>query len=175
MGLNGVSPWFCNASGEAAAVVGADRIRPRHRAPQRGALCRVDILVDPYRGVVPSILVLPEIRGYGRILSAPTGAVETMRLQQPTEYTPSASLRSAAFNRGMIATGNHNSEKFAALCNTLSGDPRRLRRSGCQVGDLQEHFDNRSIRIFTAPAIVITGNDFRLTKYWFPLIMKTAL
>ena len=24
------------------------------------------------------------------------------------------------------------------------------------------------------PAIVITGNDFRLTKYWFPLIMKTA-
>ena len=25
------------------------------------------------------------------------------------------------------------------------------------------------------PAIVITGNDFRLTKYWFPLIMKTAL
>ena len=35
-----------------------------------------------------------------------------------------------AFNRGMIATGNHNFEKFAALCNTLSGKPRRLRRSG---------------------------------------------
>ena len=30
----------------------------------------------------------------------------------------------------MIATGNHNFEKFAALCNTLSGEPRRLRRSG---------------------------------------------
>ena len=32
-----------------------------------------------------------------------------------------------AFNRGMIATGNHNFEKFAALCNTLSGAPRALR------------------------------------------------
>ena len=40
-----------------------------------------------------------------------------------------------AFNRGMIATGNHNFEKFAALCNTLSGEPRRLCRSGRQVGD----------------------------------------
>ena len=40
-----------------------------------------------------------------------------------------------AFNCGMIATGNHNFEKFAALCNTLSGEQRRLRRSGRQVGD----------------------------------------
>ena len=30
----------------------------------------------------------------------------------------------------MIATGNHNFERPAALCNTLSGEPRRLRRSG---------------------------------------------
>ena len=30
----------------------------------------------------------------------------------------------------MIATGNHNFERFAALCNTLSGEPRRLRRTG---------------------------------------------
>ena len=30
----------------------------------------------------------------------------------------------------MIATGNHNFERFAALCNTLSGEPRRLRRCG---------------------------------------------
>ena len=35
----------------------------------------------------------------------------------------------------MIAPGNHNFERFAALCNTLSGEPRRLRRSGRQVGD----------------------------------------
>ena len=35
----------------------------------------------------------------------------------------------------MIATGNHNFERFAALCNTLSGEPRRLRRSGRLVGD----------------------------------------
>ena len=32
-----------------------------------------------------------------------------------------------AFNSGMIATGNHNFERFAALCNTLSGAPRALR------------------------------------------------
>ena len=32
-----------------------------------------------------------------------------------------------AFNSGMIAPGNHNFEKFAALCNTLSGAPRALR------------------------------------------------
>ena len=40
-----------------------------------------------------------------------------------------------AFNRCMIATGNHNFERPAALCNTLSGEPRRLRRSGRQIGD----------------------------------------
>ena len=40
----------------------------------------------------------------------------------------------------MIATGNHNFEKFAALCNTLSGEPRRLRRSGRQVGDPYTRF-----------------------------------
>ena len=120
MGLNGVSSWFCAASGEAAAVVGADRIRPQHKAPLRGAYVPGRLLVDSYRAYA-LILVLPEIRGYGRILSAPTGAVETMRLQQPTEYTPSASIRSAAFNRG---TGNHNFERFAALCNTPEVEPR---------------------------------------------------
>ena len=64
-----------------------------------------------------------------------------------------------AFNRGMIATGNHNFEKFAALCNTLSGEPRRLRRSGRQVGDPYTpllHPSQRSIfqpggRILSAP------------------------
>ena len=53
-----------------------------------------------------------------------------------TEYTPSVSpFGLTAFNSGMIATGNHNFERFAALCNTLSGEPRRLRRMGHQVGD----------------------------------------
>ena len=60
--------------GSVAAIVGADRIRPQHKAPLRGACVPGRLLVDPYRGVVPSILVLPEIRGYGRILSAPTRA-----------------------------------------------------------------------------------------------------
>ena len=77
----------------------------------------------------------------GRILSAPTGAVETMRLQQPTEHTPSASLRSAAFNRGMIATGNHHFERFAALCNTLPGEAWALRAAIEKAHDL---YCNRS-------------------------------
>ena len=51
------------------------------------------------------------------------------------EQTPSPHVRSAPFNSGMIASGNHNFERFAALCNTLPGEPMRLRRSGRQVGD----------------------------------------
>ena len=39
------------------------------------------------------------------------------------------------FNHGMIAPGNHNFERFAALCNTPEVEPRRLRRPGRQVGD----------------------------------------
>ena len=31
------------------------------------------------------------------------------------------------FNSGMIATGNHNFERFAALCNTLPGEAWALR------------------------------------------------
>ena len=45
----------------------------------------------------------------GRLRASPTGAVETMSLQQPTKYTPSASLCSAA---------------------PPTGEPRRLCRSG---------------------------------------------
>ena len=40
---------------------------------------------------------------------------------------PQLRIRSAAFNSGMIATGNHNFERFAALCNTPEGAPRALR------------------------------------------------
>ena len=43
---------------------------------------------------------------------------------------PQLRVRSAAFNSGMIATGNHNFERFAALCNTPVGAPRAL-RAGC--------------------------------------------
>ena len=34
------------------------------------------------------------------------------------------------FNIGMIATGNHNFERFAALCNTLPGEAWALRAVG---------------------------------------------
>ena len=36
--------------------------------------------------------------------------------------TPPVLLTLNHFNYGMIATGNHNFERFAALCNTLSGE-----------------------------------------------------
>ena len=57
--------------GSAAAVVGADRIRPQHKAPLWGACVPGRLLVDPYKAYA-FIRVLPEIRGCGRILSAPT-------------------------------------------------------------------------------------------------------
>ena len=79
-------------------------------------ICRIPVEADRIR---------PKLTGLMRWMngsSFPTrtvGAVETMRLQQPTEYTPSVSpFGLTAFSRGMIATGNHNFERFAALCNT---------------------------------------------------------
>ena len=46
---------------------------------------------------------------------------------------PQLRIRSAAFNSGMIATGNHNFERFAALCNTPKGAPRALRAMVCAI------------------------------------------
>ena len=62
--------------GFAAATVGADRIRPQHKAPLRGAYVPGRHARRPLQRVMPSILVLPEIRGCGRMLSAPTGVLE---------------------------------------------------------------------------------------------------
>ena len=84
--------------GSAAAVVGADRIRPQHKAPLQGACAgstysstlqgvyahpgacekpglRADS-IRPYKAYA-FIRVLPEIRGCGRILSAPTGRMRS--------------------------------------------------------------------------------------------------
>ena len=44
--------------------------------------------------------------------------------------TPPPHVRSAPFNNRMIAPGNHNFERFAALCNTLPGEARALRACG---------------------------------------------
>ena len=41
------------------------------------------------------------------------------------------------FNFGMIATGNHHFERFAALCNTLGGSQETHRRWLCQDSLLQ--------------------------------------
>ena len=51
-------------------TVGADRIRPQHIAPLRGA-CAGSTASRPL-GAGTFNRVLPEIRGFGRILSAPT-------------------------------------------------------------------------------------------------------
>ena len=64
----------------------------------------------------------------------------------------------------MIATGNHNFEKFAALCNTLSGEPRRLRRSGRQVDDPLGAFDCRGVHTFVTHAIVVYYSFFSLSR-----------
>ena len=69
----------------------------------------------------------------------------------------------------MIATGNHNFEKFAALCNTLSGEPRRLRRSGRQVGDpYGAHSIYRVVHIFVTRAIVVGSKDEIPTAFLKP-------
>ena len=102
-------PFQGSQGGFPTRTVGADRIRPQRKAPLRGACVPGRLLVDPYRACANRFLGSTEPGGSenqcigtspvhycpaalppGRILSAPTGAVETMRLQQPTEYTPSA-------------------------------------------------------------------------------------
>ena len=56
-----------------------------------------------------------------------TGKSKTLRYRCPSSVMVNNRFRSAdylpcqLFNFGMIATGNHNFERFAALCNTLGG------------------------------------------------------
>ena len=54
-------------------TVGADSIRPWHKAPPKGRFVPGRLLVDPYSGRVPFNRVLLKIQSCGRILSAPTG------------------------------------------------------------------------------------------------------
>ena len=62
-----------------------------------------------------------------RLLASRRGVPCTALL---TKQTPPPHVRSAPFNSGMIAPGNHNFERFAAPCNTLSGEAGALRASG---------------------------------------------
>ena len=56
---------------------------------------------------------------------------EIWGMLQNTDDTPSVSpFGLPAFNSGMIATGNHNFERFAALCNTPEVEPGALRAVG---------------------------------------------
>ena len=78
-----------------AWIVGADSIRPWHKAPLRGALCRGDMLVDPYSGAYHST-------GYFLKSEAAGGCYPPLRLERifrcyrSMHDTPSASLCSAA-------------------------------------------------------------------------------
>jgi hypothetical protein len=60
-------------------------------------------------------------------LATPTnGGAKSGAFSIQRSTTPPPHVRSAPFNSGMIATGNHNFERFAALCNTLPGEARAL-------------------------------------------------
>ena len=102
------------------------------------ATCWHEVPMPPLEGEVPNER---EAEGFVRKLSKKTPLqLAKSRLRRLLACIAPAGVSVSpfglpAFNRGMIATGNHNFEKFAALCNTLSGEPRRLRRSGRQVGD----------------------------------------
>ena len=80
--------------------------------------------------VIPLNWALAKIRDFGRLIAAPTVQVRKLvPFIQP--HPPQLRVRSAAFNHGMIAPGNHNFERFAALCNTPKGAPRALRARAC--------------------------------------------
>ena len=94
-------------------------------------------------GSTPILRVDPDVLFVARsALDSPSGRagspnglterVSCVILSTPMTRTapPQLRVRSAAFNSGMIATGNHNFERFAALCNTPVGAPRAL-RAGC--------------------------------------------
>ena len=76
------------------------------------------------------------MRGICSRLYHSTEKYKTFSCRCPSSVMVNNRFRSAdylpcqLFNFGMIATGNHNFERFAALCNTPEVEPRRLRRSG---------------------------------------------
>ena len=104
--------------GFAAAVVGADRMRPK--PPQQSC---------PLNGTSPARSALGSTSGGAGSPNGLTEGVSSVYCNIPyfRSAPPQLRVRSAAFNNGMIATGNHNFEKFAALCNTPEGAPRALR------------------------------------------------
>ena len=57
--------------------VGADRIRPQHKAPLRGTCVPGRHIRRPLQWAGTLIRVLANIRGYGRLLAAPTGRVRS--------------------------------------------------------------------------------------------------
>ena len=57
---------------------------------------------------------------------APLAKPESVSIH-PTAPPSVSPFGLTAFNSGMIATGNHNFERFAALCNTLPGEAGALR------------------------------------------------
>ena len=123
--------WSKSAGSLARGVSGASFLR---RGDENFPCAMV--VVSFYRqGIVGAASSRPKADGIARLaeweqLSAPTVGGGNHGVVPFNEQTPPPHVRSAPFNSGMIATGNHNFEKFAALCNTLSGEARVLRTSG---------------------------------------------
>ena len=90
--------------------------------------------VSPFGLPAPSEREPRRLRRSGRLRASPTVGGGNHGVVPFNEQTPPPHVRSAPFNSGMIAPGNHHFERFAALCNTLPGEARRLRRSGTGCG-----------------------------------------
>ena len=77
------------------------------------------------------------MRGICSRLYHSTEKYKTFSCRCPSSVMVNNRFRSAdylpcqLFNFGMIATGNHNFERFAALCNTLPGEAWALRAGAC--------------------------------------------
>ena len=84
-------------------------------------------LTDEGRRTVGQEMQLDEMRGVCSRLYHSTEKSKTFSCRCPSSVMVNNRFRSAdylprqLFNFGMIATGNHNFERFAALCNTPGG------------------------------------------------------
>ena len=76
----------------------------------------------------------------------------------------------AAFNRGMIAPGNHNFERFAALCNTPGGSQGAVAGAGSIQRSALSHPQMggcaaRVAKLASPTETVKTGGVYHSTKY----------
>ena len=102
-----------------------------------GGICQTALrnrLTDEGRRTVGQEMQLDEMRGVCSRLYHSTEKSKTFSCRCPSSVMVNNRFRSAdylpcqLFNFGMVATGNHHFERFAALCNTLGGSQETHRR-----------------------------------------------